>query len=230
MSDVSLALVPYYGPGAHQHYESIRRAKLTKGEIIACGVDVARSLLIQMALSTKAEVFVFIDSDVSFVREDYDLIVQSCLETKAIVGAPYLTKSMSGDQRMVGSYKPPVEQVLFYEQGGRYPAIQLGMGFTALHRSAVEQVIEGSKLERVLFEFPPMVVDAYPLFMPIIREGRYLLDDFAFSIRALEAGVDLFLDTRPRGIRHHGSHPFRLEDMGHVSAHDPGLSLRSAHK
>lgn len=212
-SPSSVALIPYYGTGAHYHYESVRNAKLpaiARVENCAC-IDAARALLIEMALTqTSAEVFVFIDSDVEFTRGAYDQLIQSALEQDGIVGGAYLTRAgLNGDQRMVG--KPIVQigdTVSCFEEGGLYPATELGLGFTAVTRRAIEQIALHHQMEKVDLGYGR----AYPLFLPRIHEGKYLFEDKAFCLRAHEAGVPVLLDTRPIVV-HHGSYGYRLTDL-----------------
>jgi len=224
----SVALVPYYGAGAHLHYESLRQ-QLPPGTPIAQHgrntVDAARSILLDLALrQTNAEVCVFIDSDVSFTRADYDLIVDGAIETEGIVGAPYLMKFLDGRQKSTATpILGAASRIDFYAAGKRYPARHLGMGFTAIHRSVLLRIASFHQIERCLFGESPARVEAYPLFLPMVHEGQYQHEDIAFCIRAHQAGVPIFVDTRPTGIRHHGEHGYRLEDIGYVSSHLPDM-------
>lgn len=225
----SVALVPYYGAGAHLHYESLR-LQLPPGTPVAQHgrntVDAARSILLDLGLSqTSAEVAVFIDSDVSFTRADYDLIVDGAIETEGIVGAPYLTKFLDGRQKSTATPAlGELSRIDFYGAGQRYPALHLGMGFTAIHRSVLDRVASYHQMERCLFGEAQARGGAYPLFLPMVRDGQYQHEDYAFCIRAREAGVPIFVDTRPTGLRHHGEHGYRLEDIGYVSRHAPEMS------
>ncbi len=168
---------------------------------------------------------VFIDSDISFSRADYDCLVGSCLETKGVVGVPYITKRLDGLQQLACDIRTDdLEPRNFYEQGACYPARYVGMGFTAIHREAVDRIVASERMERVSFG-SVQGMTAYPLFMPLIVDGQYLHEDYAFCERAKRAGVGLFAETRPRGIRHHGEHAYRVEDLDLVSYHHPLLSL-----
>lgn len=228
----SCILLPYFGGGhgAHLHYRALRREvqgvlQLEHGKDT---VDAARCLLVAQALKVEpaVEVLVFIDSDVSFTRADYERLVESCLETKSIVGVPYITKTLDGTQRLAHVVGLLTDLRLFYERGGLYPAPYLGMGFTAIHRSVIETVIAESPgmQERVLFggDAPEL---AHPLFMPMILDGQYLHEDYAFCERARGVGIQPLMETRPSGVRHHGEHGYRVEDLGLVSAHHPELVM-----
>lgn len=237
----SVILTPYYGPSCHEHYQALRKLDgIPQLTVVGCaGVDVARNVLMEAALKTPAEVFVWLDSDLSVTRADYEQLVASAVSTRGVVGAPYLTKSLNGRQRQVGLFRPGIPEVKFYEAGDCYPAAELGFGFTALHRSAVERVIEQASTSRAPARLPfrrllqaSTGVQAWPLFSPYVLGDHYLIDDAAFCQRALDTGVELYLDTRPRGVLHHGAHAFRLEDVGYVSVQSPELAYKmrdSAH-
>jgi hypothetical protein len=226
----SVALIPYYGPGAHRHYEALRKAQLRVAttEWIA-SIDVARSMLVEMALArTNAEVLVFIDSDIEFVREDYDRLVESAHQTGGIVGGAYLTRArLDGGQHLVGN---PIAtgplKLEFFEHGRLYPATYLGMGFTAIARPVIERMALFHGLEKCEFMLGNLESHGYPLFQPLIHEGRYLLEDYAFCHRAKEAGIPIHLDTRPVLV-HHGMHGYRMSDLGLRSGHTPDFEMRA---
>lgn len=224
----SVALVPYYGAGGgcHAHYESLRKSQVSVAAHGRNTVDAARCILVELVLQhTPAEVLVFIDSDISFSRADYNQIVESCAETRSVVAAPYLTKMLDGTQRMTSALLNPEPEFDFYVLGKRYPARCLSMGFTAIHRDVIARVASYHKMEKVRFGETD-IVQAYPLFLPMVHEGQYVHEDYAFCIRARQAGVELFLDTRPQGIRHHGDHGYRMEDMLIRSAHQSEFCLK----
>jgi hypothetical protein len=226
-----IAMVPYYGgTGAHWHYESLRKANLPAVTSIGglSSIDGARALLLEQAMSSSHhfDVFVFIDSDVEFRRADFDALVESAHDEQAIVGGTYLTRmGLSGEQRLVSSPDVHEDMVIsFFEAGGLYPATALGMGFTAIPRSAVERMVRHHQMDKCFFSLFGSRCPAYPLFMPLIHEGVYRFEDHAFCVRASEAGVSLFADTRP-SLVHHGEHGYRVEDLRVRSQHDPSFRL-----
>lgn len=212
----SIAMVPYYGDGSHEHYQSIEAlSSVAKLEGLA-SIDAARSMLLELAMEAAPnfEVFVFIDSDMEFLKEDYDRLVEGAHHQQAIVGGAYLSRrGLDGTQKLVGT--PLVHQGMvlqFFEEGMLYPATHLGMGFTAIPRSAVEKMVAFHKTEKCHFGIGNLQSKGYPLFLPLITGGRYWLEDAAFCQRAGEAGVPIFLDTRPRLV-HHGRYGYRMPDL-----------------
>jgi len=224
----SLALIPYYGPAPHEHHESLRRSGVrVASRRQDSSIDAARATLLETGLrQPEIDVFVFIDSDVEFTRAGYDQLVRSCEETRGVVGGCYLSKSLTGGGMLVGSPKDVPAELKFYEEGGLYPAKTLGMGFTAIHRDACARIARHHELPKIFF---PVGVDGgmlcHAFFMPLVRDNQYVREDYSFCLRATDAGVPLFFDTRP-DVVHHGMHGFRLEDAAYRSAKNPGLSFQ----
>lgn len=208
-------MVPYYGDGSHEHYQSIEtipRATLAG----LASIDAARSMLLEMAMEAAPsfEVFVAIDSDMEFRRQDYDALVESAHEQQAIVGGAYLSRiGLDGTQKLVGTpLIHPGMVIQFFDEGMLYPATHLGMGFTAIPRACVEKMVAFHEMEKCQFGIGNLQQSGYPLFQPLIHEGRYWLEDAAFCHRAGEAGVPLFLDTRPQLV-HHGRYGYKIPDL-----------------
>jgi hypothetical protein len=213
----SLALIPYYGSAPLAHHLAVKdsgvRVLRTDGD--AC-IDSARSVLLEHAFRlTEIEVAVFIDSDMAFTRKDYDAIALSAHQLDAVVGGACVTKGDHGaTPRLSGQFKEiPKDPVRFYEQGGLYSATRLGMAFTAISRKAYERLVTHSGLGKVWMPLGDAGgTRVVPLFLPMIRGDQYLKEDYAFSARALAAGVPLYLDTRP-DLVHYGQIGFRIEDL-----------------
>jgi hypothetical protein len=224
----SLALIPYYGPAPHAHYESVRKSGIrVASRLNDSSIDAARATLLETGLRQEGvDVFVFIDSDVEFTREGYDRIARSCSETEGVVGGVYLSKSLTGSGILIGTPKELPANLEFYEKGQLYPAKTLGMGFTAIHRKAVEVIATRAEMQKIFF---PIGVDSamlcYPLFMPLVRERQYIREDYSFCLRASAAGVPLHLDTRVELI-HHGEHGYRIEDSAYRSVRHEDLAIQ----
>jgi hypothetical protein len=208
--NTALALLPYYSDPVYQHSHSVFAAQLPHATIQGvASIDQARNILLASALKHEtADVFVFIDGDIEFSLNDWNMIVEAARETKGIVGAVYSTKQLGG--KMVGEPKDFDQSVSFYDKGKLYEANALGMGFTSMHRSAIEKMCEA---------YPAIEMTARPgrlaspLFMSLVHEGRCWGEDFAFSIRARACGVPMFLDTRQK-LKHWGRLGFRIEELG----------------
>jgi hypothetical protein len=198
----SIACIPYYGPAPLAHHLAVRASgvKLAILDGDAC-VDAARAILLEHALRSDAEVFVFIDSDMVFRRPDYERMVEAAHYLGGIVAGAYALKDGSG--------QPTSAFGESFDIPGVFYATRVALGFTAIPRSAVLRMTERSGLGKV--EIPLNQKDsilAAPLFMPMIHLGRYLREDYAFSQRAIDAGVHLFVDTRTE-LTHIGSQGFQ---------------------
>ena len=226
----SVALIPYYGPGAHAHYEAVRHARLTVASLEGfASVDAARALLLEMGLTkTTAEVFVFIDSDIAFDHAGYDALVAAAHEHEAIVGGAYLTRlGLDGRQRLASAPAFRAGKAChFFDHGVLYPASTLGMGFTAIPRSVIEKIAAFHQIPKCGFRVGDVATTAYPLFQPMIHEGQYRLEDESFCLRAALAGVPLFVDTRPKLV-HYGEHGHLVCDLRLRSEHDPDFFIEA---
>lgn len=212
----AIAMVPYYGDGAHEHYQSIGAVSSLAQLVGFASIDAARSLLLEIAMEAEPrfDVFVFVDSDIAFHKKDFDALALAAHEEQAIVGGAYLSRmGLDGTQKLVGS--PLVHQGMvlkFFDEGMLYPALSLGMGFTAIPRVALEKMVGFHQMEKCHFGIGNIQKTGYPLFQPIVHDGRYWLEDAAFCFRAGQAGVPIFLDTRPVLV-HHGRYGYKIPDL-----------------
>lgn len=191
MSISSVALIPYYGPAPNAHHFAVRKAQVSVIRTESTGIDSARIVLLEQALRSSADVFVFIDSDVIFTSNDYARIALRTHKNLCVVSGDYALKNGSGASAHVIASVHPVGDLLRAER--------LGMGFTAISRPAALAVTAG--LEKV---WMPMAIGeamlCAPAFLPMVHDGRYLKEDYAFCQRALDAGVGLFVDPAVRPI------------------------------
>ncbi len=220
-------LLPYYQTPCYEHMDALARIHMFKLPLRGCAtIDQARNVLITKALEFKEpDVFVFIDGDIAFHGKDLQQLIDSCRETKGIVGGMYSVKRMGN--RIIGM--PTKESIIngeeltdipAYEKGRVYPTTELGMGFTAIHRDALDRMTACE--EQVIMTFTG--TKAFPLFYPIIHEGVCHAEDASFCIRARRLGISLSVDTRPR-LRHYGAYGFRLEDAAISPADAPELTI-----
>ena len=207
----SIALIPYYRDGVHQHYRSVREARLQVIEAHQdSSIDAARAVLLESGLRSEGiDIFVFIDADIEFTRAGYDQIVESCVETEGVVGGVYVTKENGPTVRIIGMPLTLPVALQCHDQGRIYPAALVGMGLTAIHRRACEKMAAAADLPKIWFPLGRSAIQAHPFFMPLIRDGRYLREDYSFCTRARDAGVQVWMDTRPVLV-HHGSGAFQM--------------------
>lgn len=190
-------------------------------------IDFARSRLATQALSQGFAETLWIDSDIAFDPNDIDRmrattyaemrsagveIPDRQTETPDIITGVYVKKGLRElALQMVAS---PGETVLFGEGGVHRKAIFAPGGMLLVRRRAYELIAQKCELPHCTTNEP---FGMTPYFMPmILRDGEkavYLCEDFAFSQRARDAGLDLWVDMRMR-LYHLGTYPFSWEDAG----------------
>lgn len=143
-----LAGVLYYGPKDDEHEACMRKLDqhpriLAVADVKGCPyIDIGRASLAEYALAVPdAAGILFLDHDILFDMKSVDQILESCDESHAVVGAGYSMRS-PGSKMIGGLDTSSGRPVVFFEGGGRYPAHYLGMGFTAIHRDALRQIID----------------------------------------------------------------------------------------
>ncbi len=205
----SIALLPYYGDPCWEHVKSVIGSGLRSIELSGCPwIDQARNILVKHALEyTEADVLLFIDGDVGFDPISAQQVIDAARELGGVVGGAYSTRRLGG--KLVGCPVDRSAELGIYEVGALHPAEHLGMGFTAIARTALERMIALEPPVRMAF----LDALASPLFMSLVKDGRCWGEDASFCWRAHAAGVPVMLDTRPRLV-HFGRIGFRLEDLG----------------
>jgi hypothetical protein len=207
--------VPYYGGYDPAHYRGMKGLKELGVENLlelhGCPyIDVARSVLVEQALGIcGCDGVMFIDHDIVFQPRDVLKVIELAEETQALVGVPYSMRTPG--KTVVGGFAPGIKDVVFFEGGGLYPSAYLGMGFTAIPRSAFDAVGRSlPDLDAGGF-MPGRTIKPY--FALDTSGGYYSGEDISFCRRATEANVHQFLYTVPR-IFHKGAYQYGIEDAG----------------
>lgn len=232
----SVALIPSYGGLVYEHETSVaelqKREDMSRGFSSAEGVpykpvtgiirfrgcpwiDQARSHLVELALSTSdADVVVFIDSDISFAVPDYDKLVSYCETQRGVIGACYSSRRPLG--RIIGfvDQERCENPLTFFEGGKIYPAIGMGFGLTAIHRSVFERLQKTLPRVELMFAHANAELFGHPYFLNLVKDGKYFGEDQSFCERCKDAGIPLELDSTIR-IHHHGAYAYGLEDTGY---------------
>lgn len=208
----------YYGAIDAEHRDSMKKA-LTHPrasrllELHGCPyITMGRSIAVTAVHDTpELEGIIFIDHDIVFDYEAFDQIIESCSQTRSVVGAGYSYRRPGHD--MIGGLDTSkfTGDPIFFQGGGLYPALYLGMGFTAIHRDVLETV--HSKLQKVETGLNPL--PCYPSFEHVQKDGKWFGEDVSFCMRAADAGFQLYMDTRLR-VWHKGAYTYGLEDCGIV--------------
>ena len=193
-------------------------------------IDFARSRLATQALSQGFAETLWIDSDIVFDPDDVDRMrsatfsdIRAAGGTGAddstpaegqplIVTAVYAKKGLR--ELALQLYASQGETLQFGVEAPFRKAIYAPGGMLLVRHKAYERIAQKCELPHCTSNDPFGVI---PFFMPmIIKEGDqsiYLCEDFAFSRRARDAGLDIWVDMRMR-LYHLGSYPFSWEDAG----------------
>lgn len=157
----------------------------------------ARATCLRKAMKWGADVFVFIDDDVSWRPEDLAALIDAPGD---VVGGTYRYKVPNEDKYMgkvfVGEHGSP----LVREEDGAILATCLPAGFLRVTRAAVE---------RFMAVFPELTInadgdgDSPDLFNHGAHKGVWFGEDYAFCRRWQEAGGDVWL-LPDLNLDHHG--------------------------
>lgn len=145
--------VLYYGAVDREHdrcVQALRGHPLVLDIMTLTGcpyIDMGRSIIATHVLD-RPDIggLLFIDHDMVFDKQEATSLIESAIEADATVGAAY---SMRKSGQIIGALDhtklDPDEEILFFEGGKRFPANYLGMGMTAIPRSALERLVAASK-------------------------------------------------------------------------------------
>lgn len=201
--------IPYFGGIDHEHLACVKELTDAGVQLIklhGCPyVDHARSFIASQFLDrTDAEVLMWIDHDIIFNAHEVEPMVDRLLASDyAVLGGAYSVKQPHG--MIVGAMKDATEAV-FYEPG-IHEAVGLGMGFTAVKRTALEKLTE--TLPKV--NCPTFREKCWPFYHHIVDDVQYLGEDFSFCQRVRDAGMKVGMDVQPR-VWHKGTYVYSLED------------------
>lgn len=146
-----------------------------------------------------AETF-WIDGDVTFNPDDVDRIRQ---HGKPFVAGLYPRK---GRAEFAAKFKDDTLGATFGTGGGLMAMQYVGFGFTHVRR----EVYEAMSLTSTTGGYDGQVVTPY--FLPMCGRLGYLAEDYAFCVRAREAGFEILADTRVK-LGHVGRHTWTWDDF-----------------
>jgi len=224
-----VVLIPYLGNRWPSHVKCMNQLMMQGTVIIeqtdCTYLDMAQACLVERALETKAEVFMFIEHDMTFNPADVEGMIQRLLDSEYdALGAFYSLKRF-GIRQYIGVLENPTGEVVFY-QPGLHRAEFLGFGFTAIRRRVFEQL--ATELPYVSCE--PVGRAVHPFFQHSIEsfrgrhEVKYHGNDMAFYNRMHKAGFKIGADLQVRA-GHLGSHEYQLEDASFDLARYAGLKV-----
>ena len=160
-------------------------------------IDQGRCLLAQQALDAGFEELMWIDADVAFWPADVDKIrslnVSMACAAYPVKGWPVMT------------IEPDTRNNIEFGPNGLLRTVRYAAtGFLYTHARVYRRI-------RTLLELEPVLIwgqhRAIPYFYPLLKEGEYLGEDFAFCDRARTAGFTIFLDPTIR-LAHIGRYSY----------------------
>lgn len=204
-------LTPYLSEGAERqaHRERVNELKHRTGVkhhvVRECTViDQARCALAELGLEGPAENFLWLDGDICFeVSQIVEFVERAAASSSHVVGALY-THKRRGSREIANQFHSSVREVLAYAPG-YYPTLKVGFGCVVVKREAFE------RLNLPFVHSPFFAEPLRPFFLPMVSDGVYLQEDYAFSRRVLDAGMQISTDAEPR-LFHEGRFFFGLED------------------
>ena len=149
-------------------------------------IDQGRCVMAQEALDDGYDHIFWIDADVAFWPYDVEKVIKMGLP---FISAPY---SVKGWPALTTEFVD--KNVILGENGGLYEVIYSATGFMYTHRSVYETIIKNENMQRVKIWGGQYQV--YPFFYPLLVNGEYLGEDFAFCHRIRNTGIKLYCDTR----------------------------------
>jgi hypothetical protein len=173
-------------------------------------IDQGRCAMAQEALDQGFEHLFWIDADVVFWPYDVEKIIKHGLE---FVSAPY---SVKGWPVLTTEFKD--KQIKLGEEGGLYEVNYSATGFMYTHRSVYEKIAKELKMEKV--KIWGGQYNVYPYFYPLLVNGEYLGEDFAFCHRLRQVDVKLFCDTTVR-LSHIGKYSYSYNFINTGLAEEP---------
>lgn len=151
-------------------------------------IDQGRNVMAQTALDKGYQELMWIDSDVGFQTSDLNRLRKSNLPIAAGV---YGLKDGSG--RPAAEFYGPVTSYNLTE------AKAVGAGFLYTKREVYEKIQTLPGMGKVNGRF----TSYHPYFLPMIKDGFYNGEDFAFCERAKQAGYKIMVDPAIK-LKHYG--------------------------
>ncbi len=163
----------------------------------------------QWLQDTDEDVFLMIDDDIAFKREDAAKVVDLARRTRSIACGAYPVRDGG---HLACRTLVPGEKVGFGDGMEPMEIRWAATGFMAAHRDVCEQIAATMPICQ-----NSGGQDFWPLFMPAILTGEdgvsvYLSEDYAFCERARELGFKVWLDPSV-GLIHYGQTPYTVWKM-----------------
>lgn len=176
-------------------------------ELSGPNLNLVRSALAEAALRERADVILWIDSDMVFSVEAAMGIVTKAWEANALVGALYAEKAMGGSVQAEFDLSPGTEVRCWEPNAPLVPCKAIGLGLAAHPASLLTDTADriGLRMQRV------SDASVRPWFTPTLDSDVTTTDDYVFCRNLRQAGFSVWADPRWR-VEHIGEYGFTLAD------------------
>jgi hypothetical protein len=163
----------------------------------------------QWLQTTDEDVFLMIDDDIAFKREDAAKVVDLARQKRGIACGAY---SVRDGGHLACRTLVPGERIRFGDEAEPMEIRWAATGFMAAHRDVIEAIAATMPICQ-----NNGGQDFWPLFMPAVITGEddvsiYLSEDYAFCQRAKDLGFEVWMDPSV-GLIHYGQFPYTVWNM-----------------
>jgi len=233
----------YYGGYDHDHLAGVLQLEWGDPNLHVIRthgvpyIDQARAIIATSAMALMPEkdaVLVFLDHDIIFDPRDVPRLVDAIASSPYdVLAVPYSMRKHAGGLIGFPTPHPSGETPLsFFELGGFYDSIGVGMGFTAIKLSTFWKMAAGEHFQTGEQIAEPMrryicgtQNKVYPFFAHLLEGELYLGEDMSFCRRVAAAGGRVGLWTVPR-IGHKGTYIYAPEDCAFAVPVSKRLTLK----
>jgi glycosyltransferase involved in cell wall biosynthesis len=188
-------------------------------EVGSCYISWARATMLQKAMKTDADAFVFIDHDLSWQPEDLVALIN---HPGDVVAGTYRFKTDDNEEYM-GTWETGDDQRPVLHEDGTIAARAVPAGFLKVTRKAVEKFRHA---------YPDLIFGPDNEYTDLFNHGAYKGlwwgEDFAFSRRWRDLGGEIFLIPNLNITHHLGDQKFP-GNLHQFLLHQPGGSEHGNH-
>lgn len=173
----------------------------------------ARNTIVSDFLDSDADRLVFVDADIRFSVNDFDAIVVTDrdvvggivpVKTVDFENAAAVEEPNAASLRVAATRYAVTPEQPEYREGSLVRVRHLGSAFLSISRDAAQAVADANP--QLQYEHEGR--KRFALFETMIRDGRYLSEDYAFCERWRDLGGEVWADYSVR-LSHFGNYEFR---------------------
>jgi len=170
---------------------------------------------------TTHEVLLMVDHDIIWEEGDLEYIARKCAKSKGIVAGIYPKRSRGQDVPVrFAPLAAGESRKVYFGDDVCLDAEYVTTGFMAIHRDVFAKLTE---------ELPLTIGGFWPWFTPAVTKhpgggAEYLSEDWAFCLRARNAGFKIQAAMKPR-LKHIGEWIYRMVDANNDPPPDTKMSI-----